>query len=58
MTLIQKYKLIIQLLKSDKFIVILLNPEEGVNAEYTNNLSNSELFNIYRKYRKKYFKLR
>lgn len=53
-----KYEAIKQILSNDKFIVITVNLEEGVTSEINNNLSNDELFNIHRKFRKKYFKKR
>lgn len=53
-----KYEAIKQILGNDKFIVITVNSDEGLTSELNNNLSNDELFNIHRKFRKKYFKRR
>lgn len=53
-----KYEAIKQILSNDKFIVITVNSDEGLTSELNNNLSNDELFNIHRKFRKKYFKRR
>ena len=47
-----------EILSNDKFALITTKPEEGITTELNNNLSYEELFNLYRKYRKKYFKLK
>lgn len=54
----KQYLAIKELLNSSKFALVTSNPEEGVISEITNNLSYNELFELYRKFRKKYFKLK
>lgn len=51
-----KQEAVKQILESDMFIVITPNPEEGVTTETSYGLSVTDLFNIHRKYRKKYLK--
>lgn len=46
-----------EILSNDKFALITVNPEEGVTNEITQGLNNRDLFNLYRKFRKKYFKI-
>ena len=45
-----------EILSSRKYIAITTNPEEGTLQEITNDLNYEELFYIYRKLRKRYFK--
>lgn len=54
----KEYVAVNEVLSNNKFIVISHNPEEGVSTEIPHNLTNNELFLIYRKLRKKYLKLR
>lgn len=54
----KQYNAIKEILNTDKFALITSKPEEGVVSEISNNLSYEELFELYRKYRKKYFKLK
>jgi hypothetical protein len=54
----KEYDAISRILSDNKYIVINTNLEEGTFEEINNNLSYEELFLIYRKLRKKYFKLR
>ncbi|MFW6225497.1 MAG: hypothetical protein ACOC3V_00895 [bacterium] len=54
----KQYNAINEILKTDKFALITTKPEEGVVSELSNNLSYEELFELYRRYRKKYFKLK
>ena len=54
----QQYNAVKELLKANKFSLLTVIPEEGVTNEINNNLSYDELFNLYRKFRKKYFKLK
>lgn len=54
----QQYNAIKEILVADKFTLLTTSPEEGTTKEINNNLSHDELFNLYRKFRKKYFKLK
>ncbi|MFW5794653.1 MAG: hypothetical protein ACOCV1_04125 [Bacillota bacterium] len=54
----KQYNAIKEILNSDKFALITSKPQEGVISEIHENLSYEELFELYRKYRKKYFKLK
>lgn len=54
----KEYDAIKAIFKDTKYIVVSLNPEEGTLQEISNQLNNSELFLIYRRLRKKYFKIR
>lgn len=47
-----------EILSNNKFALITTKPEEGLVSEITNGLSYDELFELYRKKRKKYFKLK
>ena len=47
-----------EILSNDKFTVLSVVPEEGFTKEINNNLNYEELFNLHRKFRKKYFKLK
>lgn len=52
------YEAVQEILNNSKFSLLTVIPEEGLTNEINNNLSNEELFNLHRKFRKKYFKLR
>jgi hypothetical protein len=54
----KQYKGIKEILSTKKFALISTNREEGVITEITSELNYSELFELYRKFRKKYFKLK
>jgi|AntDeeMinimDraft_5_1070356.scaffolds.fasta_scaffold21282_2 hypothetical protein len=54
----KQYEGIREILNNNKFVLLTINSLEGVFTEINNKLDNNELFNLYRKYRKKYFKLK
>lgn len=54
----KQYEGIKEILSNNKFSLITTKPEEGLVSEITNGLSYDELFELYRKKRKKYFKLK
>ena len=54
----QQYNAAKEILSASKFTLLTVLPEEGVTNEINHNLNNTELFNLYRKFRKKYFKLK
>jgi len=48
----------IEAIETNKFTLVCLDKQNGVNRELNFNLNYEELFLLHRKYRKKYFKLR
>jgi len=54
----KEYDAIKNILSKKKYISIHYNPDDGFIQEISNNLNNRELFSIYRKLRKRYFKKR
>lgn len=54
----RQYEAVKEILSNEKFAVLTINNEEGLTTEINKNLSCGELFALYRKYRKKYFKLK